>query len=302
MVRVPKAIKINPRWRSLPYALWSAIVLFIVIYQSLKIDWERSWVGLEASFYFVLPFVLVLVPLQWRLEYLKWNKLTDDLPIQYPLKMQLFCRGMVAALITPGGGGALVGRLWGVEKSLRKQLVMRQMMGQLLAFGVTVFCGLCALLLNDFQMVPFVQEHELQIVLLAIPLFVFLLVMGLNRWKRWSTIQPMAVLPIFLLTLLRFFIFVVQLGALLYLLFPGELMELVSTVLLFFLFTTLSPNWVLGKVVIRESVAVWLFGAAGAPVAGVLLMVFLLWLLNNVLPTGFSVYWLKKQKYVGDRR
>ena len=64
----------------------------------------------------------------------------------------------------------------------------------------------------------------------------------------------------------------------------------------FYFWVTLAPSLFLGKLGVRESVAVWVFAAAGIAEFSVVLAAFSIWVMNLFLPTLVSLVILKRAK------
>jgi hypothetical protein len=95
------------------------------------------------------------------------------------------------------------------------------------------------------------------------------------------------------LSLLRYFIFVAQFLVLLYTF--GQLLsvEIIGGIMIVYLFMTISPSLMFGKLVIREMIAIWVLVSFEVPIATILATTFLIWLLNNFLPviwSGFKTF------------
>jgi len=62
-----------------------------------------------------------------------------------------------------------------------------------------------------------------------------------------------------------------------------------------FLITTVVPGIFIGKLLVRESAAVLIFGWIGIPIQIILAVSFLLWLINLGIPALFGwLFWIKK--------
>lgn len=99
-----------------------------------------------------------------------------------------------------------------------------------------------------------------------------------------------------ILSLMRHIVFTLQFACVLYA-FGNEInAKSVLWIWQFYFWITLAPSLFLGKLGVRESVAVWVFAAAGMAEISVVLSAFSIWVMNLFVPTVLSLVFLKRAK------
>ena len=63
-----------------------------------------------------------------------------------------------------------------------------------------------------------------------------------------------------------------------------------------FLFTTVIPLSLFGKLALRESIAVWILSDSGTPTAQIVYATLIIWIINLVIPALMGAYFFSKLK------
>ncbi|MDX1349553.1 MAG: lysylphosphatidylglycerol synthase domain-containing protein [Putridiphycobacter sp.] len=217
--------------------------------------------------------------------------------------------GLATGLITPNRLGNFIGRLAYIDSKHHLQATINTQVGNLAQFIVTITAGLFGLsavaqmfLPTSFVWIPIIMLIVASTLYFR-PKLIIKLPLGSKLYATYSKeIDDLASLPtvlkwrVLLFSLLRYLIFIVQYICL-YRVFGIETDPLLIALLSAstFLITTVIPGIFMGKLLVRESAAVFVFGWIGLPVQTIVAVSFLMWLINLALPAVFGWYfWIKK--------
>ena len=249
------------------------------------------------------------MPINWWTEWRKWTLSLECAGVQSETStvFQSFLAGMVTGMLTPNMLGNFIGRILYFERKHRVQLTLLTLIGSMSQFVVTMVVGTVALVL--LQKMPF-ETHlgDIMYFLIALVSCVFLLLYFRMEWllnflhKRTVVKGLLALLEgnkdlrirMLGLGIFRHLVFTVQFACVLYAF--GVEVDAISILWIwqFYFWVTLAPSLFLGKLGVRESVAVWVFAAAGISEFTVLIAAFSIWVMNLFLPTIVSLVILKR--------
>ncbi len=280
--------------------------LFLLYFQLKGIHWSQT-PEIKNHWYLLLAFFLV--PLNWLLEYKKWDETLHFSSIQLGLKAktQAFFAGIVTGMLTPNMLGNFIGRLYYVPWKKRMDIVLLTMFTNYGQFFASIVFGILAIVLLQPH---FLYLDDTAILIGAVFIGLFLLWLFFN-WALvlyWVLSKP----SIFALSerlsekkifswrilfwsLLRHGVFTVQF--LLVLISFGLDFKLNHILLIWeiYLLVTLVPSPFLGKIGIRDSIAVWVFGFSGVDSYLVLVSSLFIWLINLLVPTLFGLLICKRK-------
>ena len=247
-----------------------------------------------ANWLWLIP-VLVLVPLNWYLEFQKWREQLTFLNLPKTHSIQSFAAGMVSEFIIPGIPTNFIGRILFFDSTVRLALAGWTQVTNAVQFLVTVLCGVVAILvLGKGSLVTLgflLGIFGVVLVIWMIP------AVRITVRKRFPTlflgdIKPRKIvyylLQIGLLSIIRMFVFTMQFALFLYVFGIPMSSDLVYWIWLSYLSVTVSPSLFLGKLFVRETVTVAVFQMADYATAPVLLASFSIWLVNGLIPTIFA--------------
>lgn len=262
----------------------------------------------------VAPLALVgailLVCLNWYLEFLKWRLSVQLVHKESSTNIQFksFMAGVLSGFLTPNLLGNFVGRMYYFKRVHRSSIILLSLLANSAQFLASMLFGLVSLYVLVF---PFQIKENLilAIQLLAGVMVLFALVYyfffeyyypGYFKIKKWFTIFLQRLknahflrMKLLLLSLMRHFVFSLQYVLVLYAFgieFQVEVFVLIWNV---FFWSTLIPSLWFGKLLIRESVAIWIFTQNGYAGEVVLLASVIIWLVNQGLIALVSVPFLK---------
>lgn len=284
-------------------------VLAVFFYfQFIKIDWNKEHVSLEHPL--SLCFVILLMPLNWYLEWLKWlvTLKIADAESSDKINKHSFLAGIVTGMLTPNMLGNFIGRIYYFQRRHRISLIVLTLVSNYAQFIASILFGIIALLF--LQKTPFEMDFSELYFLLTLAVF-FLLVIYFNfEWifkliKRKTRIhflirnlrsRRIFRWKIMLLSLIRHGIFTLQFLFMLHAF--GEEISLINVFWIWqvYLWVTIAPSLFLGKLAIRESISIWVLAFAGMGELTVLISSFLIWIINLLIPTILGLIICKRKR------
>ena len=255
-----------------------------------------------------LAAALCLVPFNWLPEWWKWkvSVRASGISTGTDRLSNSFWAGMITGMITPNMLGNFVGRIYYFERRHRIQLAVLTVVGNFSQFIISITVGLISIAL--LRKVPVNVDIEAWV-----PVFILLAILGLicyfrlewffrfvrrkalirgiqstlnrNRDLRWKLL---------LISAVRFMIFTAQFQCVL--MAFGEHCSLGSILWIwqFYFWLTLAPSLFLGKLAVRETVAVWVLGMAGMQEVPVVFSAFGIWVMNLLMPTLVGLIVVKR--------
>jgi hypothetical protein len=284
------------------------IIGFILFNQLSKID-SNDWNNISIKSYSNLIFCILLIPVNWGTELQKW-KLTNSLIIQSPNQkniLQSFFAGLLTGIVTPSMLGNFIGRLFYFDRKYRPLVILATSYTNFTQFFASILFGFLSILI--LNQTPFGESND------VISLLILILILSLTilnfRFEKIPTsrfkvlkrfnffFQRIASsknyrISIFILSLLRHFVFTVQFWLLLNTFLETNFASTFFWIWQIFFWTTLLPSLWFGKLFIRESVALIILGNLGFDKVGVLLTSVLLWIFNLGIPSIFALLFTKR--------
>lgn len=244
--------------------------------------------------------VLLLFPLNWFLEYLKWRNIQEQLgyPVSGKVAFHSFLSGLVSGMLTPNMQGNFIGRMFYFKRRDRVSIIGYTLLSNFSQLLVTLIFGLFAVwYLKKLPIMMPVEFILIPITLLTILAFgfYFLSFRLASKFAKISFLRWLRMLPIkggakflwmnLFWSALRFLVFSLQFMFMLQAFSTSVSLDILVWIWQFYFWVTLAPSMFLGKLAVRESVAVWVLGIAGCATAPVLIASFGIWLVNLFLPT-----------------
>ena len=289
------------------------LVCFILIQQLRKISLEDlDALYLHNSWYLLLAVLLVLP--NWGLEFLKWFvtvRAVDHKTSTSNIIRSLFA-GISTGFVTPNRLGNFIGRMLYFKGRSRSFLILGTLYGNLAQFLASFFFGL----IGFFHIAPLVLYADEKsyiaysgfilggLSILLYILFPFLPIEDARRFKRRYNVLVLfrkgskrLVLPLLLLSLFRYLIFVMQFSLLLVAFGAEYTHELIYALYLHYVIVTLIPSVLMGKLVVRETVGLLVLGSFIPDKMIIVAASLCLWLINLAFPALLGLYFLFKSKY-----
>ena len=297
-----------------------------------KISFSVFLASKNDSFVGYLLLVLLLMPLNWGIEVIKWRYLIlkiERLSFYDSLKAVLV--GITFSSFTPNRIGDYFGRAFMLNNSKKSEGVLITIIGSIAQSIVTIVAGTIGLIWLENILLTnifFFNKHNL-IISLSVMFFINTLILllyfklsFLNKlflnfrflkklspytqiFARYSFYELLTVL---FLSLLRYFVFIFQFYLLL-LIFNIEisLFDGLAIIAIIYLVTTIIPTIALSELGIKSAAAIYIFELyyhqtvyfSNTIAISIVSATFILWLLNLAIPAligGFYVFNMKLYK------
>ncbi|SFZ89422.1 Uncharacterized membrane protein YbhN, UPF0104 family [Flaviramulus basaltis] len=252
-------------------------------------------------------FLVFLSIFNWFFEILKWKKLVSYVvKISFKKSLEQSLGALTASLFTPNRVGEYGAKAIYFKSTYRKRILLVNLLSNMLQMSVTVILGVIG-----FSF--FVSENNIEInhyklaKLLAIVLTLFVLIafgiskssftikgFSFEKIKHFILKYPKNKLVLgFLLSLLRYFIFSFQFYFLLHL-FNIDITYLnaMKGITSMYLLASIIPSIFIFEVIVKGSIAVYLFSFIHVNEITILSIITIMWLLNFVLPSFFGSYYV----------
>lgn len=252
-------------------------------------------------------YLIILTCFNWFFEILKWKYLVSSITfISFKDALEQSLGALTASLLTPNRIGEYGAKAFYFPKPLRKKVMLLNLISNMMQMTTTLVFGMIGLLFFVIYYSLELNVVNLSLYFLAILLAIFGIIYTLKKTRfkikgfsinkiiefiqRISfNIQAKA----FTLSVIRYLVFSFQFYVLLKI-FEVEISYLTAMMIIstMYLFASLVPSIFLFDVVIKGSVAVYLFSMIGVNDLTILCIVTIMWLLNFVIPSVFGSYYV----------
>jgi hypothetical protein len=273
---------------------------------------EVAWVKIKSSFssykilYLLLAFFLVFV--NWGIEAWKWKISVEKVyPVRFIQAFKAVLSGVSFSVTMPNRIGEYLGRIMYLPEGSRLKTISLTVVGSYAQLLVTLFMGIIGLvvlkddLLGSFQWFIIWYEfllYGLIVLVVLLTLFYFKVAGTVKLFKKWFRNQRYLYLVealqffnmqlltrIMLLSLLRYFVFLVQYVLVFYLCevqLDAALITWIMSVV--FLAMALIPSIALLEIGLRGQISLKLMGLYTVNSLGVTITMLCIWLINLILP------------------
>lgn len=285
------------------------------------------WNVLQGEQAYLLYITLFLVPVNWGIEAIKWQRLIT--PLQRVSFLRAFAAvisGTTLGLFTPNRTGEFLGRVMFLKPDLRVKGSFASVLGSLSQLVVTIvlgttFLGVFLILghpsplkgqfVNRALMVLAFSSGAIALTIYFIPSVLVRAIEHISFLGKWrkeaevlSTFHAKQLLDVLALSTLRYLVFAAQF--VIALIAGGldvELSVLLLSVPIIYLINTLVPSMILTELAIRSAVAVELFKPFGAEPSVVLFASLAIWIFNILLPAliGAFVFLFKGDQHPAEQ-
>ena len=256
--------------------------------------------------------VIILSTFNWFFEILKWQILVKTIkPIPFKSALEQSLSGLTTSLITPNRIGDYGAKAIYYTKTLRLKIVLLNLLGNMAQMTITTILGVIGFFI-------FVNRYPLDINYYRILRFSAILVtlllltvfgvkqkrfkikgFSINRILDFIKSIPLKTHSINLsLCLIRYLIFSFQFYFLL-MLFGVEVNYFDAMVVItsMYLLASIIPTISILDIIVKGSIAVFLFGYLNIDELSILSITTLMWLLNFVIPSIFGSYFVLNFKF-----
>ena len=252
-------------------------------------------------------FLIVLSVFNWFFEILKWKHLVKTIKqISFKDAAEQSLGGLTASLITPNRIGDYGAKAVYYAKSLRKRIVLMNLLGNIAQMTITTCFGIMGLMI-------FINRYQIEVDYYKVLRFIFVMIaIGvltafglkykdvnikghsikriLNFIKNLSFKTHMTNL---LLSLVRYLIFSFQFYYLLVIFgIDVEYSKAMAVITSMYFLTSIIPSISIFDVVVKGSVAVFLFGYVQVNELTILSIITIMWVLNFAIPSLFGSYFV----------
>ncbi|WP_338356553.1 lysylphosphatidylglycerol synthase domain-containing protein [Yeosuana marina] len=254
-----------------------------------------------------ITFLIILSILNWFFEILKWQELVSFIQkISFKKALEQSLGSLTASLFTPNRIGEYGAKAIYFRRPLRKRILLINLLSNFLQMGITTILGIIGLLF-------FYRSYNINlsinslIIIASIIVFTLVLIVFLFRKNNFSVkgfplekirqfiisfpINKFVLATVF--SLLRYLIFSFQFYYLLTLFgIDISYLNAMMVVTSMYLLASIIPSIFVFDVVIKGSIAVYLFSFIGVEELISLSVVTLMWILNFVLPSIIGSYYV----------
>ncbi len=252
-------------------------------------------------------FLIILSGFNWFFEILKWQTLVSFVKtISFKNALEQSLGALTASLLTPNRIGEYGAKAIYYSTSFRKKIVLLNLLGNVMQMSMTVLFGCVGIII-------FAQTYPIEVdsfkigkfitILIIVSLFAFFIVQDKNfKIKGYSIndvlnfykkIPRSRLITSSFLSYVRYIIFSFQWYYLLQIFGVNvsyyNAMVVITTM---YFFASIIPTIFIFDVVVKGSVAVYLFSIVGVNELTILCIIMTMWLLNVVLPSIFGSYYV----------
>lgn len=258
--------------------------------------------------------------INWGLETIKWKVMMKPLEnIPYYIALKGVLAGCSVTMLTPNRVGEYGGRILFVAKKNRIQAISVSILSGLSQLTITVLIGCMGMFflkftLNENQQLKIMTNNLMIGVSVTICIFLLVLFFYIRSFvkilKKWSIFDKIIkhistitlyskkeLLRILFLSLLRYMVFILQyvfiLRVMHVLIDPLMCVGLIST---FYLILALAPTIGLIELPVRATAAGMILGMFSQNMLGIQAAVYLIWLINLVIPAILGSFFVFKNK------
>lgn len=273
------------------------IVLTVLYFQLQSFRWNE-FAKITVSNWWFLILSFVLIPFNQWFEYVKWQKFTNHLVHDRSLARKAFLAGLASGFLSPNGWGNVFGRMIYFRKRDRMLIVLSTALGNLSQLLPTVFFGAIAFSMSGKYHVSFTILSWILFAGLVLLYFFADRLFKNRKWRvKWIRhlllmLQRFGYLRFELLVLstLRFLVFSAQFVLLFMAFGCNNISELTLFVWLIYAFTSFVPSLWSGKILIRETAALFVLTGSGIEPSVTIVVCLLIWIFNIAMPALFGSF------------
>ncbi|WP_299114554.1 lysylphosphatidylglycerol synthase domain-containing protein [uncultured Winogradskyella sp.] len=287
---------------------------FYFIYSKLaeneNLQFSEFWSFLKENDTFSIKnvvFLIILSGFNWFFEILKWQYLVKSIKrISFKNALEQSLGGLTASLITPNRIGDYGAKAAYYAKSFRKRIVLLNLLGNMAQMTITTVLGVigCVIFVNHYQIdINYYKVTKFGLILIMISVFaIFSIKQKRFKIRGYSIERILDYIKGITtkthtinigLALVRYLIFSFQFYYLLTV-FGVEVNYVKAMVVItsMYFLASIIPSISIFDVVIKGSVAVFLFGFVEVNELTILSIILLMWLLNFAIPSLFGSYYV----------
>ncbi|MCR9173811.1 MAG: flippase-like domain-containing protein [bacterium] len=272
-------------------------VLVLLWYQLNGVK-KEAWEQFGISKSWALFGAILLVIPNIYLAYRKWlvTLKTIEISADRKTKVHSFFAGLVTGLLTPNMIGNFIGRFYYFEKEHRANIAAFTVLSNIGQFLASITFGAVSVIWLG-ELLVWKDEERLMYVLLIIVVVSYLFFFYIDNFLRFfkkmkfgaSFKQLLKKSPWFRTQILflsfgRFLIFTLQFSLMLMAFGADWTLELIAAIWQVYLLTMIAPSLILGKVGVKESIALFVLASLSVNEVAILFASLSIWILNTVSP------------------
>lgn len=282
---------------------------YVVFVQLQKFDWDASIQWKNIAF---LPlFIMVLLlPLNYFLEWKKWKVIVNEVSTIVTFKTQLysFFAGIITGMLTPNMQGNFIGRIYYFPRNERVKIIVLTLWSNFIQFIIALFFGMVSIWVigsDSYFTISFELKVALSLIVILSLFIVFFAGKFLLLFKRLKNAKRLHHLlhsnatfsfEILFWGTLRYLVFAIQFLLVLHAFGGPFSIAILVLIWQVYLWTTIAPSLFLGKLVIRETIAIWVLSSIGIGDLTLVLCSLIVWFVNLVLPTVIGLIICKRKE------
>lgn len=291
------------------------ILLFFIVFwlffnQVRRISWEE-WKAIKIQNFPLLFLAIVLVVVNWGFEYLKWNLLlkTAKISSEPPQKIKAFLAGILTGLLTPNLLGNFIGRLFYFQRRDRSSIIILTFFSNGAQFLASILFGVLAVAWLGLpetiaESISILNWYIISFLLIFI-LLVYFLFEHLPYIRSQKQIIKLTILlkndlffriKLLLFSLMRHIVFSLQYVLVLKSVGVSVDITWMGWIWQVFFWATLIPSLWMGKLFVRESMALLVLATLTPNSALIFISSISLWILNQAIPAMIGIPFLGKKK------
>jgi hypothetical protein len=239
----------------------------------------------------------------WFLEITKWHLLINKtVKTSFYQAITQSLASLTSSLITPNRIGEYGAKALYFKKQFRKQIVGLNLIGNLYQMAATLFFGIIGVTYFALKQNVQIRFSGYKLVVLIILLIIIFFVIKFSSFgkhysqkakKFTSEISRSLNVKIGTLSIFRFIIFSHQFYFLL-IVFNADIayLEAITTISSMYLIASIIPMLSLFDVVIKSTVAIWVFSYYFIDETTIITITLLMWILNFVIPSIVGSYFV----------
>jgi hypothetical protein len=253
-------------------------------------------------------FLIVLSLFNWFFEILKWKTLVSAIKkITFKNALEQSLGALTVSLFTPNRIGEYGAKAVYYASNLRKRIMLINLINSLLQMGVTTLLGAVGLGFFILKYNPEINHYKLASLAVLVLFTMAFLSFGISK-KKLFTVKGFPLENIkqfffkypktklitgFIFSLVRYAVFSFQFYVLLYI-FKIKLgyLDAMTIITSMYLLASIIPSIFIFDVVIRGSIAAYLFSLAGVNELVILSIITIMWLFNFAIPSVFGSYYV----------
>lgn len=294
----------------LAIVIGAAYFIYDKLIHNKQLDFDTFIAQLKASNLINAPIILILLLAtfcNWFLEILKWKTLVSyikQISIYQSTAQSL--GGLTASLLTPNRVGEYGAKALYFKKTERKHIVGLNFLGNFAQLVITLLFGLLGFSFFVYQFHIELPWSKIARMSIFFGMFAILFFLGTKQkrfqikgysWGNFKNfirnILPNIHIKNLSFSLLRYLFFSHQFYFLILLFYPEvSYITVMSAITSMYLITSVVPMLFIFDVIVKGSVAVWLFGYLQILELHILSVVAIMWILNFVIPSILGSYFV----------